>query len=250
MLESGIYKIENQINGRLYIGSAIDIKERWYHHTSDLRKKIHGNRYLQRAWDKHGSENFVFGVLEYCNPVNLIEREQYYMDISQVCENGYNICQVAGNRLGMKHSEKTKNRIKEAHTGRKASDETKKRMSIAGTGRKRLPATEETKAKMSSSAKKRKPMSKETKEKMSKSKMGKPLSEETRRKISESNMGKTNSEETRKKLSISHMGVKRWPLTEEHKQKIGNANRGKVRTAETIEKLCIAQQKRYKNLEV
>ena len=37
-LKSGIYVIENQINGHRYIGSAINIKERWAEHIKQLNK--------------------------------------------------------------------------------------------------------------------------------------------------------------------------------------------------------------------
>jgi predicted GIY-YIG superfamily endonuclease len=31
-VKKGIYKIQNQINNKVYIGSSIDINRRWQHH--------------------------------------------------------------------------------------------------------------------------------------------------------------------------------------------------------------------------
>jgi predicted GIY-YIG superfamily endonuclease len=39
----GIYRIRNLVNGKFYIGSSKDIRERYLHHTSDLRLQISHN---------------------------------------------------------------------------------------------------------------------------------------------------------------------------------------------------------------
>ena len=49
---SGIYCITNRKNGKIYIGSASNLRQRWNGHISDLRKEKHKNRHLQRAWLK------------------------------------------------------------------------------------------------------------------------------------------------------------------------------------------------------
>ena len=54
MSEFGIYKITNTINNQIYIGSAIDIKDRWRCHKRDLLKYKHYNKKLQHAWNKYG----------------------------------------------------------------------------------------------------------------------------------------------------------------------------------------------------
>ena len=65
MKKSGIYRIVNKINGRVYVGSAVNLISRKMDHWKTLRAHRHRNRFLQRAWDKYGEENFDFVVIEY-----------------------------------------------------------------------------------------------------------------------------------------------------------------------------------------
>jgi group I intron endonuclease len=134
---SGIYQIRNITNDKIYIGSAVNIKNRWKTHKSDLNLNKHHSPYLQRAWDKHGVENFEFGVLELVDSKeNLLTREQFWMDKTNCYDPkiGYNLSKYAGSRLGVK-----------------ATEETKKKMSIINKGNKYSLGhkhTEETKQKM------------------------------------------------------------------------------------------------------
>ena len=57
---SGIYKIVNTVNGKKYVGSAVDIKRRWQAHKLRLRKNNHHSPKLQNAWNKHGESSFTF----------------------------------------------------------------------------------------------------------------------------------------------------------------------------------------------
>jgi hypothetical protein len=59
----GIYQILCIPNGKIYIGSAIDLRARWEQHRHSLRRRDHRNRHLQQAWDKYGESNFEFSVL-------------------------------------------------------------------------------------------------------------------------------------------------------------------------------------------
>jgi predicted GIY-YIG superfamily endonuclease len=42
---SGIYKITNLLNGKMYIGSAVNVRKRWHQHRHGLRCNKHDNRY-------------------------------------------------------------------------------------------------------------------------------------------------------------------------------------------------------------
>lgn len=59
-----VYRILNRKVNKCYIGSTADYDRREYDHLYALRKKNHVNKYLQRAWDKYGEENFEFQVVE------------------------------------------------------------------------------------------------------------------------------------------------------------------------------------------
>jgi group I intron endonuclease len=61
---SVIYIIENQIDGKFYLGSSCEHEKRKKRHISDLRKGKHHNIYLQRSYDKHGESNFIFKIIK------------------------------------------------------------------------------------------------------------------------------------------------------------------------------------------
>lgn len=112
---SGIYKITNTENNKLYIGSAVDIRKRWREHKNRLKRNNHENIYLQNSVKKYGLEKFIFEVVELVNnKEELIKREQYWLDYFKSYDNsiGYNIKPTAGSNLGHRHSEITKEKIR------------------------------------------------------------------------------------------------------------------------------------------
>ena len=92
----GIYKILNKLNNKSYIGSTSEsFRKRWNLHKHHLVNGKHKNSHLQYAWNKYGSDNFEFIILEECNDKNkVLEREQYWID-SNDFENLYNINPLA-----------------------------------------------------------------------------------------------------------------------------------------------------------
>lgn len=138
--KTGIYSITNLVNNKQYIGSTCQsFNERWRKHLSHLKLNKHHSNYLQKSFNKHGRENFVFTILEFCSPEDCLKREQYYLDLFKVYESefGYNICAFAGNTLGRRLSEDAKRRISEAAKGHKHwvgkthSEEARKKISLA-----------------------------------------------------------------------------------------------------------------------
>lgn len=92
--ESGIYGIQNRINGKIYIGKSNNIYYRLKAHTTHLnRRHKDENPHLINAWHKYGEENFEYFVLEYCDKEDLDWKELYWMDKFDVLDNskGYNI---------------------------------------------------------------------------------------------------------------------------------------------------------------
>ena len=89
----GIYCIENTVNHKKYIGLSIDITRRWYEHKSDLKRNVHINPCLQKAWNKYGERSFRFYVIELCDDKYLIDKEKIYIDKYKTLthEHGYNI---------------------------------------------------------------------------------------------------------------------------------------------------------------
>src|SRR6476469_2853915 len=122
---SGIYRITCTSNGRIYIGSAVNLRGRWRVHSHHLRHDTHHSITLQRAWNKYGEEAFAFDVLELVLPAFLLEREQYWLDtLLPFDDNGYNINRTAGSRQGMQVSLAAREKLRLANLGKKQSEET------------------------------------------------------------------------------------------------------------------------------
>jgi len=137
--KSGIYSITNKINGRRYVGSAVNLGKRKNEHFSALRREGHTNAHLQNAYNKHGRDAFEFKVLEYCpRKPRLISLEQKWMG---KLNPEYNISPVAGSQLGHRHTAKTKSKISKtsmgntSHLGHKHTAEAKAKMSAAKKGK-------------------------------------------------------------------------------------------------------------------
>lgn len=147
-IKSGVYQIRNLTNHKLYIGSTINLRRRWFNHQSDLVQNKHHSIKLQRAWNKYGADVFVFEVLLYCDPENCLTYEQTTMDYYQP---EYNICKVARSRLGAsmstsakeklrqkrlgsKHTKATRIKMAQAHIGQKHSDISKNKIRVANRG--------------------------------------------------------------------------------------------------------------------
>ena len=59
-----IYKIINTVNGKFYVGSTTNTRERFRTHRHRLRGNKHHASHLQAAWNKYGEEAFVFHVIQ------------------------------------------------------------------------------------------------------------------------------------------------------------------------------------------
>jgi group I intron endonuclease len=122
-----VYKIENLINGKCYIGSTLRPKHiRKYEHFSSLRKGNHYNSYLQKSFNKYGESSFKFTIVEFYKfPADytkeyindyLLGREYYFVEMLKPV---YNIKKrIERGNSGYKHSEETKTKISESHKKR------------------------------------------------------------------------------------------------------------------------------------
>jgi len=137
------------INGKQYIGSSVDLYNRllFYFSFSAMENHLKNNQsYIYNALLKHGHDNFSLTILEYCEPEQCIEREDFYL---YSLPHEYNICQKAGSPLGRTHSDATKkNNVtflrsdakkgeKNPMYGQNHTEETKKIMSEAKKGKPR-----------------------------------------------------------------------------------------------------------------
>jgi len=247
-MASGIYQIENQVNGKRYIGSAANLRRRWARHLNDLRRGEHHNRYLQRAFDKYGEEAFVFFILENIEPENLIVREQRYLDTFNP---EYNISPTAGSSLGVRYTEETCAKMSIAHMGerspnygkfgeqhpmygRRHSAETRAKMRAAHTGERnpnygKHPSVETLAKLRTAKSGERHPM------------YGKHHSAETLAKMRAAKLGERNPMYGRTGKQSPLYGKH---LSIETRMKISVANIGKHHSEETRRKMSIAQKAR------
>ena len=76
---TGIYKITNKLNNKVYIGQSINIPKRFGEHKRNaFNKNTHTYYYpLYKAIRLYGIDNFTFEVLEQCSIEDLTSKEQY-----------------------------------------------------------------------------------------------------------------------------------------------------------------------------
>lgn len=79
----GVYKITCKENSKTYIGSSVNIKERWQQHIALLRGNRHTSTYLQNSYNKYGEDSLKFEVLIKLIEFNenvLRDLEWYYIE--------------------------------------------------------------------------------------------------------------------------------------------------------------------------
>lgn len=134
----GIYIMTNLINGKVYIGESVNIKNRMRKHKNGRFQIIH------EAIKKYGMNNFEIYV-EYLPDFkknDLIELEKELI-IKFNCQapNGYNLCSKSSNWIGRKHTKITKEKMSKDRTGDKhvlfgtkwSKDHLEKKVSIKST---------------------------------------------------------------------------------------------------------------------
>ena len=88
-----IYRFRNIKNDKCYIGVASNYHTRQQRHWNHLSKGNHHSQKLQRSYDKHEKENFIFEIIE--DNIETLEeafkKEIYWIGKYDSYENGYNM---------------------------------------------------------------------------------------------------------------------------------------------------------------
>lgn len=87
---SGIYKITNLKNGKVYIGQSENIFIRRKQHFGALKHKTHSNKQMQKDFTAQKGRGFRWDVVEFCDLKKLNEREKYWIDYYNSIKDGYN----------------------------------------------------------------------------------------------------------------------------------------------------------------
>lgn len=188
MRNCSIYTITNTVNGKVYVGSSVDMKARINRHFNHLRKGIHYNGKLQRAFSKHGEQAFVVGVVDECFVSERGAVESEWIERFDSARRGYNICPIGMSVLGAKQSPEHVARRMASKKGYKHSDETRAKLSAVAKSRSGAAHlhTPEVRAKVGLKL------------------VGRPLSDEHKKKLSQIAKSRpAPSEENRAKRSAS-----------------------------------------------
>jgi group I intron endonuclease len=95
-----LYRITNQVNGKVYIGQTINSHSRWRDHKREARQE-QPKMIIHRAMKKHGIENFVFEIIATCktqddaNETETVLVKQYESHVS--IGKGYNVSNGGNN---------------------------------------------------------------------------------------------------------------------------------------------------------
>lgn len=95
---SGVYEIRCLPNKKFYIGSAVNLRERWRNHIYTLNLGKHRNIHLQNAWNKYGEAAFIFTILQLVEKNILLQTEQVWIDKTHCTDRkiGLNLYPIAG----------------------------------------------------------------------------------------------------------------------------------------------------------
>lgn len=222
-----IYTIRNVANGKFYVGSTVNQRERFRTHRSKLRRSAHHCAHLQAAWNKYGEDCFKFEVVAVVASVNILQGAEDLWLSKYV---GTAECYNTGLRSGApwrgapKETHPNYGRSKSPETLRAISDGVKRRYAEADYApRLGKPHSDETKGIISA----------KVQTAVSEGRGGKFIpSEETRLRMSQALRGNQNAkghvrtEEHRRKLAEANTGNQHWlgkHHTEESKAKMSKA---------------------------
>jgi hypothetical protein len=126
----GIYKITNIVNNKIYVGSAVNISNRFKTHKRLLKNNNHFNNHLQSSYNKHGISCFEYEIIETTTHDIMLNRESYWIETLNANNRdyGYNKRLIVSSNLGIKLSDETRKKLSDSHLGHKRSEEANKKI--------------------------------------------------------------------------------------------------------------------------
>lgn len=249
----GVYRIICETTSECYVGSTAYLTDRRSLHFQQLRRGVHANIHLQRAFNKYGEVEFLFEVLEKPPIEELIEREQHWID---TLKPAYNIRKIAESNLGLKTSEETKTKRRQwwdqlppeerAKTKQTLAEGRRKRLEMIASGEysqspetialiKAARAKQETTPAMLEALKQGQEVRKQVNPKP---RLGMTNSEEMRRKQSEAAKQRGISPETQEKMRAAKRGKGASAAMLAANRRIAEERRGHTVSEETCKKIA------------
>jgi group I intron endonuclease len=205
-----IYKATNTVNGKSYIGFAVNFDTRQKTHFKKVKRT--DKQYFHNAINKYGIDSFEWTILKENatleDEIILIKEHETFWKTGK----GYNLTKGGEGKLGYETSEKTKQKISNSHKGKIISE---KQLKILRFNAQRMKEVGHT--------------------------------EEVKKRISNAHKGRIFSKEHKDSISRNHASKKpsgSFYKSEEYKQKMAESCKGKTRTPEQKERYRQAALKR------
>lgn len=225
-----IYKIENKINGKIYIGQTKNkVSDR-------IASHITNNWPIGQALRKYGLESFTITIIDHAETKEVLDEKEIYWIKTLDCKipKGYNVADGGSGASGYSHTEEYKKllSIRVSGSGNPMNNpETVEKIRLKNIGRKQSEITKQKR----SNALAGKLKTKEHAQKISDALKGHAVSEEVRLKISEKHKGQKQSEEIKRKIAETRTGKPH--VSEEAKKKLSLLRKGVPRSEETKAKM-------------
>lgn len=227
----GIYKIENLVNHKVYIGQSIVVEDRLRHHKQMLNSGKHFCPHLQHSWDKYGENNFSFEILEECLKEEIDAREIYWLDFYGGYESEMTYNQRSAGQETHNVTEETKEKLRKFNSGKKQSSETiaKRAKKLKGhpfwggkwTEERKKSFSEFMKEQFAKGLRHFDPNNPIYRQHLSAALKGKKKTKEHAQHISEGRKGIVFSEEHKKNISLGRKGIATTPKGSKKMEKDG-----------------------------
>lgn len=271
-MQSGIYGIQNTVNGKWYVGQSTTLLLRKQMHFTNLKYSRHHNGHLQAAYKKYGAEKFKFFVIEEAEPDSLDFLEATYIAMLAAQDQDFGYNQESGGGVGRNRSPEVCRRISQSNMGKIVPPEVIEKVRRANLGKKRTKEVcdklskvkrewylnNPDKAREQAERRRGQEVSKEARdhlreawhmseasklwlEELHRQRRGVPHSPETRKKIAIANTGKRHSEKTKRLFSEQRKGRKLSP--EGRARQIASLT-GRIKSPEECRRISIGKKGR------
>lgn len=132
---SGIYKIINKIDGKIYVGQTQNYHKRKQKHLAALRANSHFNTHLQRAFNKYGEKAFEISLLCECEIEELDRLEVEWISALRCADREYGYNLMYGGQVFRSFTPEIRMRMSMVNRGKKFSKEHRRHISESQKGR-------------------------------------------------------------------------------------------------------------------